>query len=253
MIKKRKDVEKMREGGEILAWIMEKIKEEACQGVTTSFLNDMAETLIKEKGGRPSFKNYKGFPAALCTSVNETIVHGSPSGYKLKDGDIISLDLGFYYKGFHTDMAVTVPVGSVEGEVLRLIRETKKALKRGIKKVRPGNTLGDIGNTIERHVERSGFVLVEGLCGHGIGKEVHEEPQVLNQGKRGKGIELKEGMVFCIEPMLSMGSAKTACENKGIGIKTGDDSLSAHFEHTVAVTGDGCTVITEKRNNKEYF
>jgi len=234
----------MKEGGVILAEIMEELKKEVRPGITTSFLNDLAEKRIREKKGRPSFKNYRGFPAALCVSVNEVIVHGIPCNYRLSEGDILSLDLGFFYKGFHTDMAITVPVGKAEGESLRLIRETKKALKRGIKKVKEGNTLGDLGNTIERHVEKSGFVLVEGLCGHGIGKEVHEEPQVLNQGKRNKGMEIKEGMVFCIEPMLSTGSSKTSYMKDGMGIKTSDNSLSAHFEHTVAVTEKGCEVLT---------
>jgi len=244
MIKTKEEISRMREGGLILAEITEELKKEVRPGVTTSFLNDFAEKRIREKNGRPSFKNYRGFPAALCTSINEVIVHGTPCNYKLKEGDILSLDLGFFYKGFHTDMAITVPVGKAEGETLRLIRETKKALKRGIKKVRAGNTLGDLGNTIERHVEKSGFVLVEGLCGHGIGKNVHEEPQVLNQGKRNKGMEIKEGMVFCIEPMLSAGSSKTAYAKDGTGIKTSNGSLSAHFEHTVAVTEEGCEVLT---------
>ncbi len=248
LIKAKKDIEKMKEGGMILAEIMEKIKEKVSPGITTSFLNEYAERLIEEAKGKPSFKNYRGFPAALCTSVNEVIVHGSPSEYELRKGDVLSLDLGFFFKGFHTDMAATVPVGEVEGEKMRLIRETKKALKRGIKKVRPGNTLGDVGNTIERHIEKSGFFLVEGLCGHGIGKNIHEEPQILNQGKRHKGLKIEEGMVFCIEPMLSTGSTKTTYEKDGTGIKTADESLSAHFEHTMAVTEKGCEVLTDRNN-----
>ncbi len=245
ILKSKKEIETIREGGKILAEIMEELKNKAVSGVTTQSLNDFAEKLIEKKGGTPSFKNYKGFPAALCTSVNEVIVHGVPSQYILKDGDILSLDLGFYYKGFHTDMAVTIPIGNVEGEALRLIRETKKALKRGIKKTRIGNTLGDVGNTIERHVKKSGFTTVEGLCGHGIGREIHEEPQILNEGKRGKGIPLEIGMVFCIEPMLSMGSKEITQSGDGMGIKTFDNSLSAHFEHTLALTEKGVMVLTE--------
>ena len=245
ILKSKQEIEIMREGGKILAEIMKEVKKKAVSGVTTQSLNTFAEKLIKEKRGAPSFKNYKGFPAALCTSVNEVIVHGVPSGYILKEGDVLSLDLGFYYKGFHTDMAVTFPIGDVEGETLRLIRETKKALKRGIKKTKIGNTLGDIGNTIERHVKKSGFVIVEGLCGHGIGREVHEEPQILNEGKRGKGMPLEVGMVFCIEPMLSRGSKEITASEDGIGIKTFDNSLSAHFEHTLAITEKGVLVLTE--------
>lgn len=245
ILKTKQEIETIREGGKILAEIMGKVKEKAVSGVTTQSLNVFAEKLIKEKKGVPSFKGYKGFPAALCTSVNEVVVHGVPSEYILKEGDVLSLDLGLYYKGFHTDMAITFPIGNVEGEVLRLIRETKKALKRGIKKTKVGNTLGDVGNTIERHVKKSGFQTVEGLCGHGIGKEIHEDPQILNEGKRGKGIPLEVGMVFCIEPMLSMGRKEIVPSGDGMGIKTLDNSLSAHFEHTLALTEKGVLVLTE--------
>jgi methionyl aminopeptidase len=245
ILKSESEIKIMREGGKILAEIMEELKKNSLAGVTTGNLNKLAEKLIKERGGKPSFKGYKGFPAALCTSVNEVIVHDTPSDYILKEGDILSLDLGIFYKGFHTDMAVTVPIGKVEGEAQRLIRETKKALKRGIKKTRVGNTLGDIGNTIERHVQKAGFSIVQGLCGHGIGREVHEEPQVFNEGKRGKGIPLEVGMVICIEPMLSCGSDQIISVEGGTGIKTVDDSLSAHFEHTIAITEKGTVVLTE--------
>ncbi len=245
ILKSKQEIELIREGGKILAEIMEEVKQKAVPGVTTQSLNVFAEQLIEKAKGKASFKGYKGFPAALCTSVNEVIVHGVPSEYILKEGDILSLDLGFHYKGFHTDMAITFPIGDVSGDVLRLIRETKKALKRGIKKTKVGNTLGDVGNTIERHVQKSGFQIVEGLCGHGIGKKVHEDPQILNEGKRGRGIPLEEGMVFCIEPMLSMGSKKITPSEDGIGVKTFDNSLSAHFEHTLALTEKGVLVITE--------
>ncbi len=245
ILKSEKDIAIMREGGGKLAEIMESIKKKALPGSTTLFLNEYAEELISQKGGKPSFKGYKNFPAALCTSVNEVIVHGIPSSYVLKESDILSLDLGFFYKGFHTDMAITFPVGKVEGEPFRILRETKKALKRGIKKTREGNTLGDIGNTIQRHAQKSGFSVIEGLCGHGIGREIHEEPQVFNEGKRRKGIEIVKGMVFCIEPMLSMGSSQIADAEDKMGIKTTDDSLSAHFEHTVAVTENGAEILTK--------
>ncbi len=245
MLKTKEEIAIMREGGKKLARIMEEIKKEAIPGVTTLFLNDLAEKLIEKEGGKPSFKGYKEFPASLCTSINEVIVHGIPSKYVLKSGDVLTLDLGFFYKGFHTDMAVTIPIGNVSGESLRIIRESKKALKRGIKKARKGNTLGDVGNTIMRHIEGSGFSNVKGLCGHGIGREVHEEPQVLNEGKRGKGITLEEGMVFCIEPMLSVGSGEIEFLLDGMGIKTKDNSLSVQFEHTVAITEKGTEVLTQ--------
>jgi methionyl aminopeptidase len=245
ILKSKEEIALMREGGKILAQIMKEVKQKVYPGVTTLFLNECAEKLIKESGGKASFKGYKGFPFALCTSVNEVIVHGVPSEYKLKEGDILSLDIGIFYKGFHTDMAITVPVGKINGEAVRIIRETKKALKRGIKKVREGNTFGDIGNTIERHIGKTEFSIVRGLCGHGIGRELHEEPQVFNEGKRRKGMPLEKGLVFCIEPMVSMGSVEIKTSSDKMGVETADGSLSAHFEHTVALTEKGAVVLTE--------
>ncbi len=244
-IKTKEEVKVIREGGRILAEIVNQLKERVVPGIATEELNTLAEELISKNKVKPSFKNYKGFPKALCVSINEVIVHGIPSEYILKEGDIATLDLGVLHKGFHTDMAITVPVGSVSSDILRLIRETKKALKRGIKKIRPGNTIGDVENTIGRHIERSGFSIIEGLCGHGIGRSVHEEPQILNYGKRRSGPKIREGMVFCLEPMLSMGSKEIAPSGDGMGIKTADNSLSAQFEHTVAVTENGSIVVTE--------
>jgi methionyl aminopeptidase len=184
------------------------------------------------------------FPACLCTSINEEIVHVAPSERILKKGDILSLDLGVFYKGFNTDMAITIPVGEISPEGRRLIRTTKKALKRGIKKIRPGNTIGDIGNTIQRYVESQGFNVVRELCGHGVGKEVHEEPQILNYGKRKSGPEIKEGMVLCLEPMVTVGDWHLKKTKDGFGYETVDGSLTAHFEHTIAVTKNGTEVLT---------
>jgi len=180
----------------------------------------------------------------LCTSINEEIVHVVPSNRVLKEGDIITLDLGILWKGFHNDMAVSLPVGKIKPEAARLIRVTRKALKRGIKKTRAGNTVGDIGNTIQRYVESQGYNVVRDLCGHGIGKELHEDPQILNYGKRHKGEELKEGMVICIEPMITMGDWKLKKMKDGHGYETEDGSLSCHFEQTMAVTKDGVKVLT---------
>ncbi len=245
ILKTKKEIAIMTEGGKILAEIMLKTKEKAKIGVTTKYLNDFAEKLIKDKKGKPSFKGYNNFPKAICTSVNEVLVHGIPSDYILKDGDILSLDIGFLYNGFHTDMAVTFAIGNVSDEATRLIRETRKALKRGIKKTRQGNTLGDIGNTIMRHAEKSGFFIADGLCGHGIGKDVHEDPQILNTGKRRKGIALKEGLVFCIEPMFIIGDSKIEYCKDGFGIKSANNFPCAHFEHTLALTENGVKVLTE--------
>ena len=244
-IKSLEELKIMAEGGKILAKIMKELRKRVRSGITTKELDKVAEDLVFKYGARPSFKGYLGFPAVLCTSINEEIVHGIPSERKLKEGDIISLDLGILFKGFHTDMAITVPVGRVKPEVTRLIRVTKKALKRGIKKIRPGNTIGDIGNTIQRYVEDQGFNVVRDLCGHGIGKEVHEEPQIPNYGKRRSGPELVEGMVICLEPMVTVGDWHIKKAKDGYGFQTKDNSLSAHFEATIAVKKDGCEVLTK--------
>ena len=252
-IKTKEEIEIMAEGGEILAKIMAEIGKKGQPGIKTRELDRLAESLIscppkpwaKADKIKCSFKGYEGYPFCLCTSINEEIVHALPSDRALKEGEIISLDLGILYKGFHTDMAVTVPVGRIDPEILRLIRVTKKSLKRGIKKVHPGNTFGDIGNTIQRYVEGQGFNVVRDLCGHGIGREIHEEPQILNYGKRHTGPEIKEGMTFCIEPMVTMGDWHIKKTADGYGFKTEDGFLSAHFEYTIAVTKNGCQVLTE--------
>ncbi len=242
-IKTKEEIKIMAEGGKILAKIMKEVEKKVQPGITTQELDRLAESLILKSGGKCSFKGYRDsdgysaipFPACLCTSINEEIVHVAPSNRALKKGDIVSLDLGIFYKGFHLDMAITLPVGKVNPEALRLI---------AIKKVRPGNTFGDIGNTIQRYVESQGFNVVRDLCGHGIGRELHEEPKILNYGKRHSGEEIKEGMVFCLEPMVTMGDWRIKRTKNGFGYQTADGSFSAHFEHTIAVTKDGCQVLT---------
>ena len=243
-IKTPEEIKIMAEGGKILAGIMKELEKKVKSGITTEDLNRLAESLILKSEGKCSFKDYEDYPACLCTSINEEIVHSVPSARQLKDGDIISLDLGIFYQGFHTDMAITVPVGKISPETQRLIRATKKALKRGIKKTRPGNTIGDIGNTIQRYVEGQGFNVVRELCGHGIGKEIHEDPKILNYGKRHSGLEIKEGMVLCLEPMVTVGDWKLKKSADGFGYQTQDGLLCCHFEHTVAVTKNGCQVLT---------
>lgn len=244
-IKSEKEITIMAEGGKILAKIMKQLKEMVEPGITTKELNKVAEDLIFSQGAEPAFKGYQGYPFTLCASLNQVVVHGVPSDYKLKQGDILSLDLGLKWKGYFTDMAITAPVKEIDPEILRLIRVTKKALKRGIKKVRPGNTFGDIGNAIQRYVEDQGFNVVRDLCGHGIGKELHEDPQILNYGKRRTGPEIKQGMVFCLEPMVTVGDWKIKKSKDGFGFETYDGSLSAHFEHMIAATKNGCRVLTE--------
>lgn len=244
-IKTEEEIKIMKTGGKILSSIIKEVASKVKPGVTTDYLNKVAEDLVFKYGCKPSFKNFGGFPGALCTSVNDELVHVPSSSRKLLNGDIITLDLGVEYKGYHTDMAITVPVGEIDEEKSRLIRVTKKALKRGIKKVRPGITLGDVGNTIQRYIEDQGYSVVRDLCGHGIGKQVHEDPQILNYGKRGSGPRIKEGMVFCIEPIVSAGDWRIRKTGDSTGYRTNDGSLSAHFEHTMVVTKEGCEVITD--------
>jgi len=246
MIKTQEEIQIMKQGGKILAQIMRELEKEVKPGVTTNHLDKVAEDLVFKYEAEPSFKGYEGFPAVLCTSINEEVVHTVPSDRRLKEKDIVSLDLGILYKGFHTDMAVTVPVSDkVDPEALRLIRVTKKALKRGIRKIHSGITLGDVGNTIQRYVESQGYNVVRDLCGHGIGKKVHEEPSILNYGKRKTGLKIEQGMVICLEPMVTAGDWKIKKSKDGHGYITEDDSLSAHFEHTMVVTKSGCHVLTE--------
>ncbi|MCK5044841.1 type I methionyl aminopeptidase [Candidatus Parcubacteria bacterium] len=243
-IKTDKEIEIMAKNGKMLAKIMKELAAMAAPGITTNEINKAAEGLIFKYKGIPSFKGYNGFPAALCCSINDQIVHTPPSDKVLKEGDILSLDLGMEYNGYHSDMAITVPIGEVSSEALHLIRATRKALKRGIKKVRPGIRLGDISNTIQRHLEGQGLGIVRDLCGHGIGKKLHEDPQILNYGKRNKGIKVEKGMVFCLEPMATMGGEKIKKEEDGFTFATQDGSLSAHFEHMMVVTERGCRVLT---------
>lgn len=244
-IKTEKEIEIMVQGGRILAQIMKEIASKVEPGVTTKYLDKVVENLVFKFKVRPSFKNYNGFPATLCVSVNEELVHCIPSDRELKSGDIISLDLGILYNGYHSDMAITVPVGEVSSEALRLIRTAKKALKRGIRKVRPGNTFGDIGNTIQRHTEDQGYSVIRDLCGHGIGKELHEDPEIPNYGKRKTGEKIKTGMVFCLEPMIAIGNWQVKKSKDGYGFQMKDNSLCAHFEHTIAVTETGPKVLTD--------
>ncbi len=244
-IKTPEEIKIIAEGGKILASVLKELEKMVKPGVTTLELDKATEALILSAGGKPAFKGYAGFPYSLCASVNENIVHGFPSGYVLKEGDIIKLDLGVLYKGFNTDMASTVAVGKVPFEVKRLMDVTKKSLRLGIKKAKVGNTIGDIGNTIQRFVEDQGFGVVRDLCGHGIGKEVHEDPKIPNFGKRGTGEKLVEGMVICIEPMVTIGDYNLRKSDDGYGYATKDNSLSAHFEHTIAITEKGPKILTE--------
>lgn len=249
-IRTREEIELMRKSGRIAAEILKKVQSAAWPGITTKALDRLAEELIVLHGvesafrGQKSGKNGEPYPAVICTSVNDVVVHGMPSDYVLKSGDILGLDFGVVYKGWYSDLAISVPIGEVSFQARRLIDITKRALRQGLKKVHQGNTTGDIGNTIQRWVEAHGFKVVRDLCGHGIGRELHEDPQVPNFGKRHKGEVLKEGMVIAIEPMVTAGSWEVVFSSDNQGWVTKDHSLSAHFEHTVAVKKDGCEVLT---------
>lgn len=256
-IKTPEEIEIMREGGRILAGIMENLKKAVQSGIKTKELNRLAESLIFSSGGKCSFKGYGGYPACLCASINEEIVHALPAERMIKDGDIISLDLGILYKGFHTDMAITVPVGKISLEAEKLIEITRNSLEIGIKEVKPGKYFGDISRAIQKYVEDNGFNVARELCGHGIGKELHEDPQILNWVSSDKYLvdkvkyagdaarKIEEGMVFCIEPMTAMGDWRLKKSPDGFGYQTKDGSLSCHFEHTVAVIKTGVKILTE--------
>jgi methionyl aminopeptidase len=264
-IKTKEEIEVMHKGGKVLAGVMDKLEAEVRPGLVAEDLEFLSEKLVKEVGGSCSFKGQGGFPSGLCFSVNDEIVHGLPRKKVLKSGDVVSLDFGIFFKlekflgkdinfekypnlrdGFHTDMARSYVVGeATDSEVDRLVKITKKTLKRGIKKVRPGISLGDVGETMFRYADNQGFGVIKSLCGHGIGAELHEDPEVLNYGKRHTGEILKEGMVFCIEPMLTNGNNRIARSRDGYSYITDDGSIAAHFEHMVAVVKDGCIILTE--------
>lgn len=236
----------MREGGHILAEILDVLVASVKVGIQTKELDSMALELISARGAKPSFLNYNGFPATLCVSINEEIVHGLPSERKLKDGDLVKLDLGVLYKGFHTDSARSVIVGSVKRlQIQKLIDVTAEALSVGIETAQPGKTLGDVGHAIHEYVKSQGFDVVRDLIGHGIGTEVHEEPEVPNYGKPGQGLILKPGLVIAIEPMVVMGGHRIANGPDGYAYITADKKLSAHIEHTIAITETGPEILTK--------
>jgi methionyl aminopeptidase len=265
-IKNPEQIAIMEEGGKALAKIIKKLEKEVRPGITTKELDRLAESLILVFGGKCSFKDYnvpddsspnKAYPSCLCTSVNEEIVHAIPSDRILKEGDIISLDIGMEYKGFHSDMAITVPVGKISDETKKLLKVTEKSLAMGIEKVKPGNQIGDISRTVQKYIEGQGFGVVRELCGHGIGQQVHEDPEILNSVSFDKAMVdkvpyqgvaktvLKEGMVICIEPMVTVGNWRIKRSKDGFGFETIDGSLSSHFEHTIAITKDGHKILTD--------
>lgn len=246
-LKTSSDIKKIRGGGKLLAGIVRKVASAAEPGISAAELNALAEKLIKEVGGTPSFKGFHGYPAAACISINEELVHGIPrTDKKVRSGDIVSVDIGLKFKGLFTDMAVTVPVGKVDKKAKQLIKVTKQALGVAIHETKPNKTLGDVGYAIQHFIEAQGYGVVRSLVGHGVGFEVHEEPRVPNFGRQGEGELIVEGMVLAFEPMVTIGSHEVITEQDEWTIQTNDKSLSAHFEHTVAVTKKGCIILTKE-------
>jgi methionyl aminopeptidase len=250
--KSKSELEAMREGGRITAACLELLSENVRAGVTTKELDAMAEDFIRSKGGKPEFKGYPGapgapdFPGSICASPNAMIVHGIPGSYRLKDGDVISLDVGVRYEGFVTDSAMTVAVGEIPPDAEGLLKTTRQCLVEAAEQVRVGKRLGDIGHAIQTLAESRGYGVVRDLVSHGVGRKMHEDPQIPNYGRPGTGPRLQPGMTFAIEPMITLGDYDIRMsEWDGWSIYTADNSLAAHYEHTVAVTENGPWILTE--------
>ena len=242
--KSPEEIEAMARSGAILARCLQMLRSKARAGVTTLDLDDAAERFIRSQGAEPAFKGYRGFPGSICSSPNSMIVHGIPGTYKLQRGDILSIDVGVVLDGWVSDAAVTVPIGPVSPIATRLMQTTRESLFEAVEQVRPGNHLGDISAAVQRKVEGDGFAVVRSLVGHGVGREMHEDPQIPNHGEPGTGPELEEGMVLAIEPMTTAGEDGIRVGSDNWSVYTSDGSLACHFEHTVAVTAEGPRILT---------
>ena len=243
-IKSAREIELLKQAGHIVYETHQYLKPYIKPGIMTKDLDHLAEEFIRSHGATPSFKGYEGFPTALCISVNDEVVHGFPSDRKLQNGDIVSIDIGACYKGYHGDSAWTYKVGEISKDLEYLMEHTEKALYEGIKMVKPGNRIGDIANAIEVYATNHKLGIVKELVGHGVGTNVHEDPEVPNYGKKGTGPRLREGMVIAIEPMLTLGSPDIYIDDNDWTVITEDGSYAAHFEHTVVVTKDGVEILT---------
>jgi methionyl aminopeptidase len=248
-LKSKDDLERMRRAGQIVAEVLQRLRAEAKPGVTTLDLDRIAEEMTRKRGAVPAFKGYRVgtrvFPASLCVSINEEVVHGIPASRALKDGDIVGLDFGVVVEGYYGDAAVTVPVGKITAQAQHLLDATRESLWEGIRTIKVGSRLGDLSHAIQRYAESAGLSVVREFVGHGIGRRLHEEPQVPNFGEPGRGRLLREGMVLAIEPMLNLGEPGVLVKDDGWTAVTRDGSLSAHFEHSVAITADGPVVLTQ--------
>ena len=246
VLKSAKEIEKMRRAGHVVREVLELVRSHVKPGATTFDLESAAEARLKELGVKAAFKGYHGFPCVLCTSVNDEVVHGIPSRKRvLRSGDIVSVDFGVVVDGYYGDAAITVPVGSIDPDAARLLKVTEESLRAGIAAVRPGATLGDVGAAVQSVVEGEGFSVVRDFVGHGIGVQMHEDPQVPNFGEAGQGMKLKAGMVIAIEPMVNAGGPDVMVLDDGWTAVAKDGSMSAHFEHTVAVTAEGSRILTD--------
>ena len=241
------ELERLRAANALVARVLTDLRNAVAPGVTTADLDALAEERLREADAKPAFKGYHGYPATICASINEQVVHGIPSSRKLVPGDIVSIDMGAILEGYYGDSAVTVPVGAVDAKDAELLRVTEEALYRAIAVVRPGARVSDIGHAVQSHVEAHGFSVVREFVGHGVGRSLHEEPQIPNYGAPGRGPRLSEGMVFAIEPMVNAGKPAIRILEDGWTAVTRDGSLSAHFEHTVAVTHDGVEILSADR------
>jgi methionyl aminopeptidase len=252
-LKTDEEIQFIKEGAQILGKAHGEIARLVKPGVRTSELDRVAEEYIRDCGGVPSFKNYNGFPATLCISVNEVVVHGFPGHYQLREGDVISVDCGVYYKGYHSDSAYTYPLVGVAEPVLLLLDRTYESLMLGIEQAKAGNRVGDVSHAIQGYVESFGYGVVRELVGHGVGKKLHEDPEIPNFGKRGKGVKLVPGMVFAIEPMINLGTRNVVQERDGWTIRTADRKPSAHFEHMVAIGKEKTEVLTTHKYIEENY
>ncbi len=243
-LRDRREIEAIGAAAKLVARTLDMLGREVRPGVTTAELDRLAETFIRDHGGRPAFKGYRGFPASICPSVNEEVVHAIPGGRRLAEGDLVGVDVGVEMHGFYGDSARTFPVGEVSEEARRLMRVTREALAEGIARARAGNRVGDISHAIQSHVEKNGYSIVRSLVGHGIGREMHEEPQVPNFGPPDRGPRLMVGQVLAIEPMVNVGGPEVVTQSDGWTVVTKDGSLSAHFEHTVAVGPNGPEILS---------
>ncbi len=243
-LRSAREIETMRRSGKITATVLTDLMSSAKAGMTTGDIDTLAENGIRELGGEPTFKGYRGYPASVCTSVNDQVVHGIPGGYMLREGDLLSIDLGTTLDGYVSDSAVTVPIGSVSENAKRLLRVTQECLMLGIEQMRSGNHVGDIGCAVQQHAEANGYGVVRSLVGHGVGTSMHEDPQVPNYGRRGAGPKLRPGLVLAVEPMITQGSHEVKILADGWTVVTADGKLAAHFEHTIALTQDGPKILT---------